>query len=62
MSEQEKPCCAFCGLKSDEVTVLFTGKLPDCFICDECVNVAKITLDGWKEGYKAALNKMGVPK
>lgn len=44
--DRKKNYCSFCGKSQDEVPKLFSGQLPNVFICSDCVRICSIMLRG----------------
>ena len=44
--DRKKNYCSFCGKSQDEVPKLFSGQLPNVFICSDCVHICSIMLRG----------------
>ncbi len=50
-----KPTCSFCGKSEDEVERLISGP-NDVFICNECIDICNIIIDGDKHAAQAGIS------
>ena len=63
MAKKTGDCCSFCGRDRQGAGLLISGIVPNCYICEECVQQAyQIVTENSKVNSKAAVSKLKIRK